>query len=131
MKILDKSLNIALSLFPKSDKKKSHHFTFVFRRSRLLVIGQNNPDNESPKILRLAERYHLHKFKQYAYPHSETDAISKLYGVIRIGPQMTFVNVRLSSGGLRNSKPCLGCQEIIAAFGPKVYYTTEKGFVKL
>ena len=125
---LRKSLKISLELFPLHTDKKFIHFSFIFRRNKLLSIGTNQPRNFSPKVLRLANRYGVEGFKKWPAIHSEIDALQKLIGKVHIGPELDMVNVRLSSSGLLLSKPCERCSPILDAFGIRVTWSTSSGF---
>jgi hypothetical protein len=120
VKILDKSIKLATQLFPTENK--NHHFSFIYRRNKLLSIGQNG--GMSPKVLYFANKFSVPLFRKYPYIHSEVDAISKIFGKIYIDSKLTMVNIRIGSGGMMLSKPCVKCQEIIEAVGLKVIYST-------
>lgn len=135
MSIIDQSLNISLTLLPKakssrSTKNKFFHFAFGYHRSRLLAIGQNNPEKTHTQAFKLAKRFKTDT--QYPYLHAETDLISRLWGKVYIDSNLKMVIVRLNKHGqLRDSKPCSKCSAIISALGiEKVYWSTENGFEK-
>jgi hypothetical protein len=128
MKRLDKALQLSMELYPLHSDKKFVHFSYIFRRNKLLAMGVNQPRNFSPKVLRLAQKYDVDGFKKWPAIHSEIDALHKLIGKVHIGPELDMVNVRLSSSGLLISKPCERCRPILDAFGIRVSWSTNGGF---
>lgn len=135
MNIIQQSLNISLSLLPKvrnsrSTKNKFFHFAFGYNKSKLIGIGQNNPEKTHTSALKIAKRFNLNT--EYPYLHAETDLISRLWGKYYIDDSLTMVIIRLNKRGeLRDSKPCNKCNIIMNALGiEKVYWSTNHGFEK-
>lgn len=129
MKIIDRSIEIAQSIFP-DEKKKTYHFAFAWKRNRLLAIGQNDPNQTSPKALKFALKFGNKHQIEYPYLHSEIDLISKLCGRIYLSSKIKVVSIRLDSNfNLRNSKPCPPCQNILNAFDVTVYYSNKDGVI--
>lgn len=135
MSIIDQSLDIALSLLPKAKnarntKNKFFHFAFGFKKSRLLAIGQNNPEKTHPQALMLAKRFNTDT--EHPYLHAETDLISRLWGKHYIDNSLKMVVIRLNKHGqLRCSKPCDKCGQILEALGiTKVWWSDDNGFNK-
>lgn len=135
MSIIEQSFDIALSLLPKAknarnSKNKFFHFAFGFKKSRLLAIGQNNPEKTHPQALMLAKRFNTDT--EHPYLHAETDLISRLWGKHYIDNSLKMVVVRLNKHGqLRCSKPCDKCTQIIEALGiTKVWWSDNDGFKK-
>jgi hypothetical protein len=131
MKRIDKSLGMAFDLFPKyhqpmSGQYRPYHFAFLYKKNKLVSIGVNSYD-PSPKILYLANRFNVQKYKQYNYAHAETDAISKAWGKFYLDSSFSFVIIRLNRFGmLQNSKPCANCQSIIDSIGINdVWWSTK------
>ena len=137
MKILDKSLKIAKSLFPSRYEShkvgQSYHFTFAFHRNKLIAIGQNNSNRIDAKEVYFAKRFNLKKRQEFAFAHSETNAIGKLWSRYHIDSSIRLVNLRLNRyGELRDSKPCNECKIVLDALGiDEIYYSTNEGFIKL
>ena len=131
--IIDRSLDLAHSLFPTvySEKKKyrTYHFSFAWRSSRLLSIGQNDPDNTHAKAVWFAKRFKNRKQLRYPYLHAEVDMLSKLWGRYYIDSKMKVVVVRINSKGkLLNSKPCPSCANIFEALGvEKIWHSNNHG----
>ena len=137
MFILDKSLDIALSIFPKFytlTHQNNYHFTFGYLKNKLVVIGQNNMLVPNAKA-----RYFHNRFKtgqKFYQIHSEIDATSKLWTKIHIDNRLKLVNIRLSNQKsnivMCESKPCCDCQQILAGLGvTKIWYSTKSGFNRL
>lgn len=135
MNIIEQSLDIALSLLPKAKrarhtKNKFFHFAFGFKKSKLLAIGQNNPEKTHPQALMLAKRFNTDT--EHPYLHAETDLISRLWGKHYIDNSLKMVIVRLNKHGqLRCSKPCEKCQQILEALDiTKIWWSDDNGFNK-
>ncbi|NDD84721.1 hypothetical protein EBZ38_10700 [bacterium] len=135
MNIIDQSLDIALSLLPKakearSTKNKFFHFAFGFKKSKLLAIGQNNPEKTHTQALLLSKRFNIDT--DYPYFHAETDLISRLWGKYYIDGSMKMVIIRLNKRGqLRCSKPCERCDQILRSLGiNKIWWSIDNGFNK-
>jgi tRNA(Arg) A34 adenosine deaminase TadA len=135
MSILDQSYNIALSLLPKtknsrSTRNKFFHFAFAYQKSKLLAIGQNNPEKTHTRALKIAKKFNLDS--EYPYLHAETDLISRIWNKYYINDSIRLVVIRLNKQGeLRNSKPCDQCCSIIKSVGiDKVYWSVNNGFKK-
>lgn len=133
MKIIQECLDISYSLLPSTIKSREKnmvfHFAFVFRKSKLLSIGQNNPEKTHPMAQIMSDRFK--SGLEYPYLHAETDAISKIWNKYKIGGDMRLVVLRLNRlGVLRNSKPCRPCSKIIDCldFG-EVYWSMDRKFV--
>ena len=133
MNIINQSLDISLSLLPRAkrsrnSRNKFFHFAFAYRKSKLLAIGQNNPDKTHTKALKLAQRFKTDT--DYPYLHAETDLISRMWGKYYIDSNLTVILIRLNKHGqLRNSKPCSKCSKILEALGiEKFHWSTNEGF---
>jgi len=126
---------MSISLLPKakqgrSTKNKFFHFAFGYRKSKLIGIGQNNPEKTNPKAIHLAKKFNIELY--YPYLHAETDLISRLLNNYYIDNNLSIVIIRLNKRGeLRNSKPCKKCYQIMQALDiSKIYWSTENGFNK-
>jgi len=135
MNIIKNSIQISLSLLPKAknarnSKNKFFHFAYAYRKNKLLAIGQNKPDKTHTQALKIANRFNTDS--TYPYLHAETDLISRMWGKHYIDSTLKIVLVRLNKHGqLRNSKPCLKCQQILEALEiEKVYWSIHDGFNK-
>lgn len=130
MKILTKSVDMAMGLFPNnpSTKRQSYHFSFIWERNNLLAIGQN-ANTLDRKTMYFAKRFNVEKFRQYPYLHAEIDAISKLWGKIYVDNRLKLVSLRLDRyGQLRNSQPCIGCSAVLNGLGiSKIWYSNSEG----
>lgn len=135
MNVVEQSVDIALTLLPKAKnarqtKNKFFHFAFGYRKSKLLAIGQNNPEKTHPQALMLARRFNTDT--EHPYLHAETDLISRLWGKHYIDSSLKVVVVRLNKrGNLRCSKPCDKCSQILNALGiNKIWWSEDYGFCK-
>jgi len=134
MSILSESVDIARSILPEAvgkrkSKNKIFHFAFGFKKSKLIAIGQNNPDKTHTKALKLSQKFNTNI--KYPYLHAETDLISRLWGKCRIDNRLKVVVLRLNhAGDLRNSKPCRRCGKILEALDvTKLWWSNENGFI--
>jgi hypothetical protein len=135
MSIIEQSFDIALTLLPKAKnvrqtKNKFFHFAFGFKKSKLLAIGQNNPEKTHPQALMLARRFNTDM--EHPYLHAETDLISRLWGKHYIDGSLKIVVLRLNKRGeLRCSKPCEKCSQILNSLGiHKIWWSEDNGFNK-
>ena len=131
--IVDKSAQLALSLFPQAYSKKrgyrTFHFAFAWRKNELLAIGQNYPDKPSGKALRFARMFKTRSTMTYPYLHAEIDMISRLWGKIHIDNNIKVVVLRLNSRKqFQNSKPCKSCTSVLTALNVEdIWWSTNEG----
>ena len=121
-KNLQKSIEIAKQLFPtcyaKRVRYQTFHFAFLWKKNRLISIGQNRVDKPSAKALYFAKRFNVEKQKKYPYIHAEISAIQKVWSKVYIDNSISMVVLRLSRDEtFQNSKPCKGCWTILSALG--------------
>ena len=132
MNIIDQSLEVAQSILPEAcgqrKRNSMFHFAFGYNKSKLLAIGQNNPEKTNAKAWRLSQKFNTDII--YPYLHAETDLVSKLWGRHYIDNRLKIVVIRLNKNGkLRQSKPCKRCNKILKALDVnKVWWSTENGF---
>ena len=132
-RIVDKSVQLSLSLFPQAYSKKrgyrTFHFAFGCKKNELLAIGQNDPDKPSGKALKFARMFNTRQTMAYPYLHAEIDVVSRLWGKVHIDNNIKIVVVRLNkTGQLQNSKPCKSCKTVLDALGVEdVWWSTNEG----
>lgn len=133
MNIINQSMEIALTLLPKTKKgrqtkNKFFHFAFGYRKNKLLAIGQNNPEKTHPQAFVLSKRFNTEL--EHPYLHAETDLISRLWGKYYIDNSLKMVIIRLNKHGkLRCSKPCEKCEQILKSLGiNKLWWSIDDGF---
>ena len=127
--ILQKSINYSMELF--NDSLNAHqHFAFIFRRNKLISIGQNETTSTDNRGRKIAKRFGAKKHVEYPFIHAEVDAISRNWGVTCLSKKHQLVSIRLNSHReLRMSKPCNDCNLIIKSLGIRVVYFDGKNFV--
>lgn len=111
---------------------RCRHFTFVFRGYRLLSVGVNSPKTHPRNLLyRYVGRGEV-DIAPVVGTHSEMNA------VLRLGDEdprgLTLVNTRVNRNGkLDNSRPCLGCTDMLRRLGfGRVFHTVKGGdFVRM
>lgn len=130
MKILKNAERLANSLFEEYWQGRHIHFAFIFKRNRLINYGVNEPNLKSPKILYLANRFNVDKYKEFCYPHAETAAIMKCWGKTYISRHHKMVVLRLNrKKEMLDSMPCSGCKFVLDNLNiNKVWYSTKNGF---
>ena len=132
-KTIDKSVEIALSLFPEAYSQKrgyrTFHFAFGWKKNELLAIGQNYPHKPSGKALRFARMFKTRETMAYPYLHAEIDLVSRLWGKVHIDNNIKIVVIRLNkTGQLQNSKPCNSCSIVLDALNVEdVWWSTKEG----
>ena len=130
---VDKSVQLALSLFPEAYSEKrgyrTFHFAFGWKKNKLLAIGQNYPDKPSGKALRFPRMFKTPHTIAYPYLHAEIDVVSRLWGKVYIDNNIKIVVIRLNrTGQLQNSKPCKSCKTVLDALGVEdIWWSTNKG----
>ncbi|TXT66034.1 MAG: putative tRNA-specific adenosine deaminase [Promethearchaeota archaeon] len=118
-KIQKRCVKIAKSLVDMPNGKNKH-FSFIFRRTKLLSIGWNNYEKTHPMTV------------EYGYRgrtiHSEMMALLNIRRIERF-TNCYLVNVRINSKyELRMSKPCLNCVKLLKSHGIiDIYYTNHLG----
>jgi deoxycytidylate deaminase len=119
-------------MFPEcyGQHKLGYHFAFIYRRTKLISFGINNPCELCPKTLYFAKRFNIEKYKKFNYRHAEIDAIRKCWGKIFLDSNYQMVVLRLNKNReLLESRPCENCQAVLDEIGiRKVWYSTKKGF---
>ena len=136
MNKIDKSIKIAIQLFPMAySNKRSYqafHFSFLYKRNKLISIGQNNINQESAKAKKFADTFGLKIQKRFPYIHSEIDSLSKVWGKQYIDGFYSMVVIRLNkSFNLQMSKPCSSCSKVLRAIGLcKVWWSDKNGNVQ-
>lgn len=132
MSIIDNQIKKSIDYSKKLLNKTStdfQHFAFIFKKNKLLSIGQNDPTSTNAKSRKLAKRFGAKKPLVYPYIHAEIDAISKLWGRIYIDKIFTLVSIRLNRhSDLRISKPCKDCQIVLSGLCIPVIFYDGKNF---
>ena len=135
MKIIDKSVQIAQSIFPdiygQREGYRTFHFAFAWKKNNLLAIGQNRTDKPDGKALKFAKRFNTPLTIKYPYLHAEISAVSKLWGKTYIDSNIKMVVIRLNRfGELCNSKPCQSCSTVLNALNvTDVWWSTSNGSI--
>lgn len=125
---IKKSIEYSRKLLSKNSTD-FQHFAFIFKKNKLLSIGQNDPTSTNAKSTKLAKRFGAKKPLIYPYIHAEIDAISKLWGKLYIDKIFTLVSIRLNRHGeLRISKPCKDCQIVLKGLCIPVIFYDGKSF---
>lgn len=105
---------------------KCQHISLLVIRNKILSVGQNSYRKTHP-----LSYYHGYK---YCRTHSELLAIAKFPFRNNDINKATLINIRFAraNSGLLLSKPCLSCQNLIAAFSIRqTIFSTPTGFEKL
>jgi len=128
MRILEKSMNAARGILPKSLSvdRKPYHVAFLFKGNKLITIGTNSYKS-TPRVHYFGKKFNISKYKLYSYPHAEIDAISKAWDKVYIDSNFSMVVIRMNHlYETRKSKPCADCQSIINAIGiEKVWWSED------
>ena len=129
-KNIDKSVQVACQLFPEryiSQRSKAFHFAFLWKKNRLISIGQNCADKPCAKALYFAKRFKTHHRIKYPYIHAEINAVQKVWGKTQIDSSFSLVSLRVSKDCiLRNAKPCGDCQTVLSAIGVDDIWWSDK-----
>ena len=131
-KIIQQSIKLANELFSESydttGRYRAYHFSFLYERNKLLSIGQNNYEMNA-KALKFAKKFGVYGKIEHCTLHSEISCIARLWGRVRVGPNLTLVNLRISKKyNLCNSRPCSDCFKVLQALDiHKIYYSDSEG----
>ena len=130
-KNIDKSVQIACQLFPEryenTQSRKAFHFAFLWKKNRLISIGQNCADKPCAKALYFAKRFNTKRRIKFPYIHAEINAIQKVWGKSQIDNSFSLVSLRVSRDCiLRNAKPCRDCQTVLSAIGISDVWWSDK-----
>ena len=118
-KLLDLSIKKARILCD-GDYSRRSMFAFIYDKSKLISYGENNIGKTDAFVKYIGEKFNIEQFKNFHYPHAEIDAISKMWGSVKILPRHRLVVVRfLKNGDTAYAKPCQYCQKIINIIGIK------------
>lgn len=133
MYIIDKSLTLANNMFPAfyaEIDQPNFHFSFAYRRNKLLGIGLNNMVATNAKVKYFIKRFNVQH--HYFHIHSEMALLARLWGRIHIDSSLKLVVLRLNRFlELGDSKPCKTCSAILAALDvTNIWYSTKKGVFK-
>ena len=137
MNIINRSIKLTAELFPSAQetslkerwRNKVYHFAYVYKKNRLLSIGQNYPRYPNNKVFSFAKRFGIKDWLSHPFVHAELDAISKLWGKYHIDSSLKFVVLRFNRfGQIKNSKPCSNCKKILNALDVvEVYWSNING----
>ena len=129
MKILDKSMNIALQLHQNRVQQDFHIYSFLYRKTSLIAIGKNNMIVQKNKALSLGKKFNVKHFLDFPYIHAEMDALSK--NRLSITGKEELVVIRLNTlFSIKLAKPCIHCEKVIKAIGIRtIHYTTNESWI--
>lgn len=123
-KIVNRYIEVARALKPKSQSGKSFHITCIFDKSKILSLGINDYKKE----------HRRHLFGSYKPTKGSGSYIpgihSEMSALLKLGEEdcskFTFLNIRIDNNFRpAMSKPCLNCQKILNQIGyKKIFYTT-------
>ena len=127
---LDRYIDITLALKDTCHNRECRckHFSFIVNKNKILSIGINNPRKTHPKNIRYKYKGRYNNdISMFVGIHSELSAIIK-YGFEDCTNHI-LINTRVNAAGeIANSKPCVGCQNLLAQLNfKKVFYTTDSG----
>lgn len=107
--------------------QRNYHFAILFRRNRLLAIGQNQMTKPNNKMIKFAKRYNIQHWLEYPFIHAEIAALAKLWGRYHINSDLKLVSIRLNRfRKLQNSRPCKNCQKVLEYLGiNKIAWSNE------
>lgn len=123
--------NITKALKPVHQTGRAFHATFVFNKSKLICIANNN----------YAKLHPYHRFGSYigksktgtyiAGIHSECAAIIKLG--LEDCSHLTFVNIRINNhNNIAVSKPCNNCARLLHQVGYKhLWYYNGDEYIRV
>ncbi len=100
---------------------KSRHGAIIFRGNSV-ITARPNTRKTNPKLC---------SYTKFPYVHAEQNAILAAGTDNTIGSSMLVIRIG-ADGSLRNSKPCVVCQQFIRDAGiRRVFFSTDTGFGEL
>lgn len=122
MKILQKSLDLAYSIFPGEFDTKTFHLSFLFDKNRLLGIGQNSLKTHT------RNRYNCEYDLGKKGTCSELNLFLGLKNRNIDWKRSSLVNVRIDRNNKTAiAKPCDSCINLIKYLGIRIIYYTVEG----
>jgi deoxycytidylate deaminase len=119
-KILNRTIKLAHAICPTNRSMRTSHVAFLIKSGKINKIGWNK-NRTSPKNLEFS--YHPGRVGI----HAELDCCLKTGKDDLSGYEMVVLRVN-REGQISNSKPCSGCQNVLAQFGiDKIYYSNQFG----
>jgi deoxycytidylate deaminase len=118
--ILQKATEFCLAQY-NNIQHNYKHFSFIFRKTRLVAFGINAPYKTHPVALRFGHRF--------ASIHSELAAILSFPYPNKELRDCRLINVRVDKyGKIKMSKPCKNCEPMLSWAGLKeIWYSTNNG----
>ncbi len=116
-------------MFPAEVNRKPHlHWSFLYDKSKLLVIGENKLGTHPRNRFNLKE-FHVSMKSICSELNLFIRAKSKFNIYEMDWKKLILINVRLNRNEeISNSCPCKACQNLINYIGLKnIYYTTDTG----
>lgn len=112
----DRLIDIAMSMVDRSSGKRSHHFSFIIKKNRIISIGQNNKKTHPINLVH--RKFSLktgEDFSEERYTCSEFNAILKLKNLTNIETKKCdLINLRINkNNNLDYAKPCMGCENLL------------------
>jgi len=129
-KIIAKTIKKAYSVWKPNPLIRCYHYAAAFNNNKMIAFAKNNPIKFNAKAYRMGEMFNIETYKEYPYPHAESDLISKLlhrYNSIRTDWSIVVLRIN-REGRILGSKPCKNCQKILDALDLKnIYYSDNDG----
>lgn len=123
IKIINRTIDIAMSLCPLNLEHRCSHIAFLIRNSKIVHIGTNSCKSH-PETLKYDYKNH-----QLVGIHAELAVCMKSGKENLRDYKMVVLRVN-RNGKLANSKPCCGCQSVIKQFNVgEVWYSDKNGNV--
>lgn len=130
MKILNKTIRKAYSLWNPSRLIRCYHYAAAFDGNKMICFTQNNPIKTNTRAYRIGEQFNLPKYKEYPFVHAESHLISKLLDMYNtIDSNWSICVLRINRRGLiLGSKPCENCEKLLKAVGLNhIHYSLDNG----
>lgn len=127
---LEKCAELALALYNPFSNLRCQHFSFIYYKNKIMVIGKNNDKTHpvnllNPRISRTGQDVSHMKASC-----SELTAVLKLKRMTNIAAnKCSLVNVRVNNNRqLSLARPCNSCSSLVQYFGFKdVIFTNSAG----
>jgi hypothetical protein len=131
-KIFQKSLELAYAQFPDwNNDTRTFHVSFLFERTRLLCMAQNDPRTSTRNIYNNVKKFDMGVKARCSELNLFLKAKNKFDSLD--WHRLKLVNVRINAHGeLKMSRPCTSCCSLLHYLDVRtVYYTDDNGNFQL
>lgn len=124
-----RSIEFARAAFDPEPAMRVQVFSMAWYKGRVLAMGQNKPKTHPLNLINIL-RFNTGEIHRNKCICAELNLFLKLKRTTNVSfDKLTICNVRLDKNGqIKNSRPCLSCDNLLKYTKPKkLFYTNEGG----